>query len=72
MWAAMNGHTEVVKALIEQGANVDAKEKVRRRCCICTGVGANDQRMLAGRFDLGAAGRKSPMHCSCGLCTGTN
>jgi hypothetical protein len=39
IWAAMNGHTEVVKALIEKGADVDAKEKVGRRCCVSTGVG---------------------------------
>jgi ankyrin repeat protein len=57
MWAAMNGHTEIVKALIEKGADVDAKEKVRRRYCVITEVGANDQRMFGtGRFDLGAAG----------------
>jgi ankyrin repeat protein len=31
MWAAKNGHTEVVKALIEKGANVNATEKVRHR-----------------------------------------
>jgi ankyrin repeat protein len=43
MWAAMNGHTDVVKALIEQGvdlkgrADVDAKEKVRRTYCVNTG-----------------------------------
>jgi ankyrin repeat protein len=31
IWAAKNGHTEVVKALIEGDADVEAKEKVRRR-----------------------------------------
>jgi ankyrin repeat protein len=31
IWAAMNGHTEVVKALIEKSTDVDAKEKVRSR-----------------------------------------
>jgi hypothetical protein len=71
MWSAMNGHTEVVKTLIKKGANVETKEKVRRRYCIGIGIGANDQRMFGtGRFDLGAIGRKSPMHCSCGFCHG--
>jgi hypothetical protein len=30
MTAAENGHTEAVKALIENGADVNAKDKVRR------------------------------------------
>jgi ankyrin repeat protein len=42
MCAARDGYTQVVKALIENGADVDAKEKVRRRCCVSTGEGAND------------------------------
>jgi ankyrin repeat protein len=46
MWAAMNGHTEAVKALIENGADVDAKETVRRRYIFDTGVGANDKRIF--------------------------
>jgi ankyrin repeat protein len=29
MWAALNGHMEVVKALIEKGADMNAKGKVR-------------------------------------------
>jgi hypothetical protein len=33
MWAAMNEHTEVYKALMENGADAKAKEKVRSRCC---------------------------------------
>jgi ankyrin repeat protein len=39
IWAAKNGHTEVVKALIEGDADVEAKEKVRRRRCVSTEVG---------------------------------
>jgi hypothetical protein len=45
IWASINGHTEAVKALIEKGADVDAKDKVRRRYCVGTGVGTNDQRL---------------------------
>jgi hypothetical protein len=71
MWAAMNGHTEAVKALVKNGADVDAKEKVRSRCCVSTGVGGNDRRMFGtGLPDLGATGRECPMHCSCGVCHG--
>jgi hypothetical protein len=36
MWAAMNGHTEAVKALIENGADVKVKDKVRLRYCVGT------------------------------------
>jgi hypothetical protein len=43
MWAAMNGHDEVVMTLIANGADAKAKEKVRIRCCVSTGVRANDQ-----------------------------
>jgi hypothetical protein len=73
MWAAMNGHTKVVKALIKNGADVKAKEKVRRRFSVNTRVGANDQRMFgSGLPDLGAAGpvegRKCPMYRSCARC----
>ena len=42
MWAAMAGHTEVVKALIETGAEMNATEKVRRRHSVSTGEGMND------------------------------
>jgi hypothetical protein len=70
MWAAMNGHTDVVQALIANGADVGAKEKVSSSYCVSTGVvRANDERMFGtGLRDLGATGRKCPMHCSCGVC----
>jgi ankyrin repeat protein len=42
MWAAMNGHTEVVEALIEKGADMNATEKVRRKYSVSTGEGMND------------------------------
>jgi hypothetical protein len=42
MWAAMNGHTEVVIALVANGVDAKAKEKVRSRCCVSTGGRAND------------------------------
>jgi ankyrin repeat protein len=61
IWAARNGHEEVVKALIANGADAKAKEKVRRRSCVSAGGRANDQRMFGtGLFDLGATvtGRK--------------
>jgi hypothetical protein len=70
IWAAMNGQTEVVKALIEKSTDVDAKEKVRSKNCVSTEFGANDQRLGmfgAGLLDLVATGRKCPMHCSCAL-----
>ena len=46
MWAAMNGHTDVVKALIDNGALRKAKEKVRCISSAITGFGANDERMF--------------------------
>jgi hypothetical protein len=71
IWAAINGKTEIVKDLIAIGADAKAKEKVRRRYCVITGVGANYQRMFGiGLRDLGATGRECPLHCSCGLCHG--
>jgi ankyrin repeat protein len=42
MWAAQNGHTEVVKALIEKGSDVNATEKVRSRHSVSTREGMND------------------------------
>jgi hypothetical protein len=68
MWAAMNGHTEVVDDLIKKDADVNAMEKVRHRYSVITGLGANDQRMFGtGLRDLGAIGRKCPMHSYCDL-----
>jgi ankyrin repeat protein len=55
MWAARNGHEEVYKALIANGADVKAKE-VRSRNSVSTS-GANDQRMFVTRLpELGAKG----------------
>jgi ankyrin repeat protein len=42
MWAAMNGHTEAVKALIEKRADMNATEKVRLRHSVNTGEGITD------------------------------
>ena len=42
MWAAVNGHTEVVEALIEKGADMNATEKVKRRHFVSTGDGMAD------------------------------
>jgi ankyrin repeat protein len=36
IWAAMKGKAELVKALIANGADVKAKEKVRRRHSVST------------------------------------
>jgi ankyrin repeat protein len=38
IWAAMNGHEEVVKALIENGVDMRTKEKVRRKCLSVQGL----------------------------------
>jgi ankyrin repeat protein len=42
MWAVMSGHTEVVEALIEKGADMNATEKVRSRHSVSTGEGMAD------------------------------
>jgi ankyrin repeat protein len=42
MWAAMIGHTAVVEALIEKGADMNATEQVRRRHSVSTGEGMAD------------------------------
>jgi ankyrin repeat protein len=42
IWAAVNGHTEVVKALIEKGADMNAKEGVRHTYSVSRGEGVND------------------------------
>jgi hypothetical protein len=59
----MKGHTEAVKALFHGDADVEAKEKVRRRCCVSEGCGAIDQGIIGtGLRSLGATGRECPMH----------
>ena len=38
MWAAWNGHSDTVKALLEAGADIEAKGRVSKRISICTCV----------------------------------
>ena len=38
MWAAQCGHTDVVKLLIDAGADIEAKNDVSKRISICTFV----------------------------------
>ena len=38
MWAASNGHTDVIKVLLEAGASIEAKNNVSKRISICTCV----------------------------------
>ena len=38
MWAALNGHSDVVKVLIDAGADIEAKDNVSKRISICTFV----------------------------------
>jgi hypothetical protein len=73
IWAAMNGNTEAVEALIKEGADKDAKEKVRRRHCVSTGERANDQRMCGtGLRDLALQGVSVPCTVPVVFVTGTN
>ena len=36
MWAAYNGHSDVIKVLLEAGASIEAKDNVSKRISICT------------------------------------
>ena len=38
MWAAVSGHVDVVKVLLEAGASTEAKGYVSKRISICTCV----------------------------------
>ena len=38
MWAALNGHSDVIKVLLEAGASIEAKDNVSKRISICTCV----------------------------------
>ena len=38
MWAAHNGHSDVIKVLIDAGAAIEAKNNVSKRISICTCV----------------------------------
>ena len=38
MLAAQNGHTDIVKVLLEAGASIEAKDTVSKRISICTCV----------------------------------
>ena len=38
MYAAQNGHTDVIKLLIDAGASIEAKDNVSKRISICTCV----------------------------------
>ena len=38
MLAAQNGHSDVIKVLLEAGASIEAKDKVSKRIFICTCV----------------------------------
>ena len=38
MWAAWYGHADVIKVLLEAGADIEAKGHVSKRISICTCV----------------------------------
>ena len=38
VWAAANGHSDVIKVLLEAGASIEAKDKVSKRMCVCVCV----------------------------------
>ena len=38
IWAALNGHSDNVKVLLEAGAAIEAKDDVSKRISICTCV----------------------------------
>ena len=38
MWAARNGHADIIKVLLEAGASIEAKTTVSKRISICTCV----------------------------------
>ena len=38
IWAAQDGHTDIIKLLLEAGASIEAKDDVSKRISICTCV----------------------------------
>ena len=38
MWAASKGHSDIIKVLIDAGADIEAKDDVSKRISICTCV----------------------------------
>jgi ankyrin repeat protein len=65
MWAAEIGHTEVVKALIEKGADVNAKDQVR--CWVDCFVGLNRDTLSVQQQDS-AAGADIQSHLATPAC----
>ena len=39
IWAADNGHADVIRLLLRAGASIEAKSTVSKRISICTSVG---------------------------------